>query len=121
MSDSSRPPAVQECPASLGSKDADDFIEQQGELLPHNAPASMADDKPTEIPDPKVDSKEQATETLTNTLVTTTPPPNDTKDWELYSGDREVVFIGAFCVKTSWAVLYLKCNWNSGSWDGGHR
>lgn len=30
-----------------------------------------------------------------NVIISTAPPPNDDKDMTLYSGDREVIFIGA--------------------------
>ena len=63
----------------------------------------------------EADSKEQATEK--NMLVATTPPPNDRQDRELYPGDREVIFIGAYCVQVSAVGLHLM-HVNSGPWDG---
>lgn len=112
MSDNLWGPSVQ-VQRALGSKDAGDFAEQQGKLLPNNAPARgteparVADDNPAEVQESTADDKEQGTET--NELVATTPPPNDSQDRELYAGDREVVFVGAYFIQISAVGLHLRC------------
>lgn len=90
-------------PDSSGNKDADDFINQQGELVPHNAPARLASSN--EGKDEKWDVAENLA-TQDRIAVSTTPPTNDVKDAELYTGDREVVFIGMY---SAWVFRTYVC------------
>jgi hypothetical protein len=80
-----------------GSKEADDFIDQQGELLPHNAPATKP--KPEEVKLQPEIAKEDPGDETKNTLVSTVPPPNDLNgdESDLYPGNREVIFVGKTC------------------------
>lgn len=92
--------AIGDPTVSLGSKEADDFVEQQGELQPHNAPAQKDSGGEEKDRPQKEGGIARATSQEGLTMVPITPPPNDTNNTELYSGDREVVFIGE---------SYLKC------------
>lgn len=84
-------------PEPSGSKAADDFIEQQSELLPHNVPARAADQKLEGAAKGAEDEGSQVeapVPSASRTLIQTTPPQNDAQDIDLYSGDRQVIFVG---------------------------
>jgi hypothetical protein len=88
-------------PASSGSKEADDFIDQQAELIPHNAPARETSVQiPTEEGGTAKMKNEYDSEGTTvlqegRTVTPTTPPINDVSGETLHSGDKDVVFVGA--------------------------
>lgn len=96
---------INDClPASSGSKEADDFINQQAGLIPHNPQARGKHEREAadDINSPRTQSQsEQSTEASNKTdshegnqIIPTTPPKNDMQDKTLHSGDREVIFVG---------------------------
>ena len=117
-------------PALSGSKEADDFIDQQAELIPHNpqtqnvSERTAAEEKKVVKMDVKLVANNSST-VLQEELhvIPTTPPPNDARDKTLYPGDREVIFVGACrCPPCLNEVSANHCDTLiSRSWDGWNR